>query len=164
MANIRIMSVAMAISGAVLLGACGAPHTRTATNSDDPAQRNSNVAAGQNSGSPTHQSSSAPPQQNSANLAQQKFSSGIASYENDNLNAARKDLVNALSLGLHNKQDQVRAHKYLAFIYCASHRKRECRNEFLKALEIDPTFTLSPAEAGHPVWGPVFRAEKAKNQ
>jgi len=26
---------------------------------------------------------------------------------------------------------------------------------------VDPTMDLAPAEAGHPIWGPIFRAVKA---
>jgi hypothetical protein len=37
-----------------------------------------------------------------------------------------------------------------------------CREEFRKALTMDPSLELSPAEAGHPVWGPVFRSLKGK--
>ena len=31
-----------------------------------------------------------------------------------------------------------------------------------RALELDPKFELSAAEAGHPIWGPIFRGLKAK--
>ena len=40
-------------------------------------------------------------------------------------------------------------------------RERLCRDEFRKALGADPALELEPAEAGHPVWGPIFRAVKA---
>ena len=30
-------------------------------------------------------------------------------------------------------------------------------SEFRKAFEIDPAFALTPAEDGHPIWGPVYR-------
>ena len=71
-------------------------------------------------------------------------------------------LRNAQQMGLEDKRDQVIAHKYLAFIHCVSGREQQCRDEFKKALTIDPAFELTPAEAGHPVWGPIFRGEKAK--
>jgi tetratricopeptide (TPR) repeat protein len=32
-----------------------------------------------------------------------------------------------------------------------------CRDEFRKAFEIQTDFSLSPAEDGHPIWGPVYR-------
>jgi hypothetical protein len=37
-----------------------------------------------------------------------------------------------------------------------------CYESFRKALALKPDFELTPAEAGHPVWGPVFRSAKAK--
>ena len=33
---------------------------------------------------------------------------------------------------------------------------------FGRALQLDPAFTLTPAEAGHPLWGPVFRSLKPR--
>ena len=41
-------------------------------------------------------------------------------------------------------------------------RTSACRAEFRKAFEADPAFDLTPAEAGHPMWGPVFRSVKAE--
>ena len=66
-----------------------------------------------------------------------------------------------LATGL-NRSEQVTAHKYLAFIHCTSGREKQCRDEFRKVLDIDPALELEPAEAGHPVWGPVFRSVKAR--
>ena len=57
--------------------------------------------------------------------------------------------------------DKVTAHKHLAFINCSQNRTGPCRDEFRKALAIDPSMELAPAEAGHPTWGPIFRSLKA---
>jgi len=46
-------------------------------------------------------------------------------------------------------------------MHCVSGRTAACREEFRKALTMDPDVELSPAEAGHPTWGPVFRSVKA---
>jgi Tfp pilus assembly protein PilF len=89
------------------------------------------------------------------------LNAGISSYENGKYAEAAKSLQSALDAGL-GKSDQVKAHKYLAFIYCASGREKQCRDEFGKALEINPGLELEPAEAGHPVWGPVFRSVKTR--
>lgn len=86
---------------------------------------------------------------------------GIRSYENGNYNESLKQLQSALDQGL-TRSGQLQAHKHLAFIHCASGRQGPCRNEFRKALTIDPAFDLTPAEAGHPLWGPVFAREKAR--
>ena len=87
------------------------------------------------------------------------LAAGIRKYDNGEYAAAAKDLQTALDLGLWDS-DRVRAHKYLAFINCASGRTDRCRHEFRLALDIDPQMQLAPAEAGHPIWGPVFRSVK----
>ncbi len=85
---------------------------------------------------------------------------GIAFYEEGNYRAASRRLLFALEEGL-SVPDRVVAHKYLAFIACVSGRQLTCREEFAIALKLDPTFELDEAEAGHPIWGPVFRSAQA---
>ncbi len=96
--------------------------------------------------------------------AEQELSTGIKNYEDGDYKAAAKSLQSALESGLTFDSDAVRAHKYLAFIHCLSNREKQCRDEFRKALEKDNKFDLEPAEAGHPIWGPVFRAAKAERR
>ncbi len=96
--------------------------------------------------------------------AEQELSNGIKNYEDGNYKTAAKSLQSALESGLTFDSDAVRAHKYLAFIHCLSNREKQCRDEFRKALEKDNKFDLEPAEAGHPIWGPVFRAVKAERR
>ena len=84
---------------------------------------------------------------------------GIKDYEDGRLTQASANFQSALDAGL-SKDDQVTAHKYLAFIYCVTKRDRQCRAHFRIALELNPEFELSRAEAGHPMWGPVFRSAK----
>lgn len=93
--------------------------------------------------------------------AQQELANGIASYENGNYKQSSKQLNKALGLGLKVPAEQASAHKYLAFIYCVGGKQNQCRGEFRKALAADPGFDLTPAEAGHPTWGPVFKKLKA---
>jgi Tfp pilus assembly protein PilF len=95
------------------------------------------------------------------NKGEADLNAGLRSYENGNYNESMKQLQSALDQGL-AKSGQLQAHKHLAFIQCASGRQGPCRNEFRKALAIDPAFDLTPAEAGHPLWGPVFAKEKAR--
>jgi Tfp pilus assembly protein PilF len=85
---------------------------------------------------------------------------GLKQYDDGDYADSAKNLQAALEQGLGNN-DQVKAHKHLAFINCASNRERQCRDEFRKALAIEPTMELAPAEAGHPLWGPIFRSLKA---
>lgn len=92
--------------------------------------------------------------------AEQYLSSGIRAYEDGDYRNSAQFLQNALSAELLLNSDKVAAHKYLAFIDCAQSREKSCRNEFRKALELDPKLELTPAEAGHPSWGPVFKSLK----
>lgn len=94
--------------------------------------------------------------------AEQDLSAGIRAYEDGDYKTAPRLLQNALDTGLFLSADKVAAHKYLAFMHCAQSREKLCRNEFRKALELNPDFELSPAETGHPVWGPVFKNLKAE--
>jgi Tfp pilus assembly protein PilF len=93
---------------------------------------------------------------------EQDLAAGIREYEEGNYREAESRLQSAVEAGLKSRADQVKAHKHLAFTYCVTNRERQCRDEFRKALEVDPGFELSQAEAGHPIWGPVFRSVKGK--
>ena len=83
---------------------------------------------------------------------------GITAYDNGHHREAATLLRKALPRL--SRVEQVEAHKYLAFIECSLDRKSQCRDEFKKALSLDPSFDLTPAEVGHPVWGPIFRSVK----
>lgn len=89
------------------------------------------------------------------------LSTGLRQYEEGNYADSAKTLQGAIERGLPEK-DRLKAHKHLAFIYCAWNRERQCREEFRRALALDPALQLSAAEAGHPSWGPVFRSLKAE--
>jgi len=91
----------------------------------------------------------------------QDLANGIKQYEDANYSEAARLLQSSLDQGL-GSDDQVKAHKYLAFIHCISGREQRCRDEFRAALKIDPSFELAANEAGHPIWGPAFRSAKAR--
>jgi Tfp pilus assembly protein PilF len=93
--------------------------------------------------------------------AEQDLSAGIRAYEDGDYKNASRLLQRASSAGLFLNSDKIAAHKYLAFMHCAQSREKACRNEFRKALELDPNFELTPAESGHPSWGPVFKTLKS---
>jgi hypothetical protein len=93
--------------------------------------------------------------------AQLALAAGISSYENGSYKLAARQFQSALTLGLPDGQNRSQAHKYLAFMHCVGGRSRQCREEFGKAMDADNNFDLTPAEAGHPTWGPVFRKLKA---
>jgi Tfp pilus assembly protein PilF len=88
------------------------------------------------------------------------FSAALKQYEQGEYAESAKNLQGAIELGVPEKL-RATAHKHLAFIHCSSNRERQCRDEFRKALAVDPGLDLAPAEAGHPVWGPIFRSLKA---
>jgi Tfp pilus assembly protein PilF len=92
--------------------------------------------------------------------SEKNLEEGIKQYEDGKYPEALKNLQGALDIGL-LKSEQVEAHKYMAFIYCVSNREKQCRDEFQIVLQINPDFELKPAEAGHPLWGPVFKSVKA---
>jgi len=86
---------------------------------------------------------------------------GLVKYDAGDFDGAHKLLQAALTEGLKDKGDQVKAMKYSAFCTCLQARYRECRNEFVKIYDVDPNFDLSPAEAGHPSWTKTFASAKA---
>lgn len=92
----------------------------------------------------------------------EKLDKGVESYAEGNYIASMAALKDVLLTKLADKDDKVSAYKYLAFIHCVSGREKLCFDAFRKALALKPDFELTPAEAGHPVWGPVFRNAKAK--
>lgn len=59
---------------------------------------------------------------------------------------------------------KIRALKYLAFSYCVTNNLEACRGAFVELLRFSPDFALSPAERGHPIWGPVFVRAQADVQ
>jgi Tfp pilus assembly protein PilF len=91
---------------------------------------------------------------------QAALNAGLKQYEQGDYPDSAKSLAVALEQGL-TEREQVNARKHLAFIHCASNRERQCREEFRKALAVEPGLELAPAEAGHPIWGPIFRALKS---
>ncbi len=90
------------------------------------------------------------------------LNNGIKSYEDGDYAASMTILQSLLNNQAASTAEKVRAYKYMAFIHCVSSQDRLCRESFRKAFELDPNFNLSPAEAGHPVWGPVFSSERNK--
>ena len=92
--------------------------------------------------------------------AEFKLEKGLKEYEEGNYISSMNALQSVLETKLVHKEDKLTSYKYLAFIHCISGRENLCREYFRKVLAIDPTFELSPAEAGHPLWGTTFRSVK----
>lgn len=94
--------------------------------------------------------------------AREQLTLGIKQYEAGDFENALKNLQGALDHGLLPKQEQSVARKSLAFIHCVSNREAQCKDEFRKAFEINTDFALTPAEDGHPIWGPVYRTVRTQ--
>ena len=95
--------------------------------------------------------------------AQAALNDGIGLYNECDYQGAVKQLGSASEIWAADKATQTEALKYMAFSYCVTARPVLCRNQFEKALKLDPTFDLAQGEKGHPLWGPVFeRLKKGK--
>jgi tetratricopeptide (TPR) repeat protein len=90
------------------------------------------------------------------------FASGLRQYEAGSYDDAMKSLTASLDHGVLPRSEQATARKHMAFIHCVSGRDQQCREEFRKAMEIDPKFELTTAEAGHPIWGPIYSNVRAQ--
>lgn len=110
---------------------------------------------------PQKEADPTPPQAPSTK-AVEELRRGVQRYDDGDYKEAARYFQRALEQGLASPADQANARKHLAFIACVARRTSACRIEFRKAFEVDPSFDLTPAEAGHPMWGPVFREVKAE--
>jgi hypothetical protein len=89
--------------------------------------------------------------------AERSLFDGIRAYDDGDYPKAEAALRRALAEGLKSSRDQATAHKLLAFITCTSDRVPACEDAFRAARGADPAFALSRSEAGHPLWGPVYK-------
>lgn len=89
--------------------------------------------------------------------AERALYDGLRAYDDGRYPQAEGHLRRALAGGLGSARDRAAAHKLLAFITCTSDRAAECERHFRAAREEDPGFQLDRSEAGHPLWGPVYR-------
>lgn len=89
--------------------------------------------------------------------ANMQLTRGVEQYNAGEFDAAIRSLSGSLDHGMLSKVEQSRARKFMAFSHCVAGREAPCRDEFRKAFEINSDFSLTPAEDGHPIWGPVYR-------
>lgn len=95
--------------------------------------------------------------------ARSALNAGIALYDRGEYAAAVKKLAGSGEIWKADKELQLQALKTMAFSYCVTSQPTACKQQFDKALRLDPAFDLAPGEKGHPLWGPVFdRAKKKK--
>jgi hypothetical protein len=91
---------------------------------------------------------------------EQLFAEGKDLYERGDYKNAIRKLSAARDASDDNAAIKQNSLKYLAFSYCVSNQKPLCKNQFTTLLKIAPAFQLSRGEAGHPLWGPVFKEVK----
>ncbi|MFY9476082.1 MAG: TssQ family T6SS-associated lipoprotein [Aquabacterium sp.] len=97
------------------------------------------------------------PAERAASPGEVSLAQGIKAYQAGQYAESESQLQLSLRQGLSIGPDRANAHKYLAFIYCTTKREALCNSAFKAARQADPAFALSKAEAGHPMWGPVYR-------
>ncbi|WP_290688663.1 TssQ family T6SS-associated lipoprotein [Aquabacterium sp.] len=89
--------------------------------------------------------------------AEMSLADGVKAYQGGQYRMAETQLKTALQAGLTAPADVANAHKHLAFIYCTSKRDTPCLAAFKAAKAADPSFALSKAEAGHPMWAKTYK-------
>jgi hypothetical protein len=93
----------------------------------------------------------------SARPAERALLAGLKAYDDAQYESADRLFRESLAAGLASPRDRAEAHKRLAFLDCAAGRLADCEAEFRLARRADPAFALDKSEAGHPVWGPVYK-------
>lgn len=89
--------------------------------------------------------------------AERALLAGLRAYDDGQYSDAERELNKAVGTGLVSAKDRAAANKHLAFIYCTSQRVKPCEDAFRAARSADAEFALTRAEAGHPLWGPVYK-------
>lgn len=98
-------------------------------------------------------------------LLDRDIAEAVKQFEERDFETAIRGLQGLLGSPDATAPQQVRMHKYLAFSQCSLQRRAPCQQHFESALKIDPTFQLTQAESGHPIWDPVFKkARTAANK
>jgi tetratricopeptide (TPR) repeat protein len=94
--------------------------------------------------------------------AERAFVNGLRFYEEGQYERAEVLFKRALADGLKDRYDIAVAQKHVAFIACAYNRPADCEAAFRAAFAADPSFRLTDAEVGHPLWGPVYKRVSAE--
>jgi hypothetical protein len=97
-----------------------------------------------------------PPPAAKPSAAQVLQADATRAYDDGNYELAAKLFLDLQRQSITN-EILVTARKFAAFSFCLVGKNSLCKAEFQKLLDSNPTFQLSPAEAGHPSWGSTFR-------
>ena len=95
--------------------------------------------------------------------AEQMLTEGTELYERGDYRGAIRKLAVARDTAPSPSSTRQSSLKYLAFSYCVTGQKPLCKAQFASLLEAAPDFQLGRSEAGHPLWGPVFREAKKES-
>jgi len=107
-----------------------------------------------------------PPPVKVPTAGERALAQGVALYDAGDFNGAIKELLGAKEIWDDTttpgaNATKLAALKYLAFSYCVTNRRTQCRQQFADAIKLDSGFALEPAEKTHPIWGPEFDRAKA---
>jgi hypothetical protein len=89
--------------------------------------------------------------------AQQALSQVREQYAAGDYGDVVRTVATSQALAQAPEDTRIEALKLQAFSYCVTNYTRLCEDGFVRILRMDPSFTLAPNEAGHPLWGPAFR-------
>ncbi|MFZ4550804.1 MAG: TssQ family T6SS-associated lipoprotein [Aquabacterium sp.] len=143
----------MLVLGAVWMTGCA---TKPAVPAADVPHPSSVVASAAASGAAPASSAASEPAR-AVPPAEAALAQGVKAYQSGQYGQAEAQLKAALKAGLTVSGDTAKAHKHLAFIYCTSKREAQCLAAFKAAKTADPSFALSKAEAGHPMWAKAYK-------
>lgn len=151
--TVRHLSLIVSIGSALLLSACVVPPQNQPVT---PAAPKPAAAA------PVAASAPVAPVVVPPSPAQAALTEGMELYDKGDFNGAIKKLSGSTDIWNADKNLQLSALKTMAFSYCVSSRQTLCRQQFEKALKLDPNFDLEPGEKQHPLWAPVFEQAKKR--
>jgi outer membrane protein assembly factor BamD (BamD/ComL family) len=97
-------------------------------------------------------------------VAKRYLDKGVSEYQAGNYVNAKTAFEGVLGNQYATRNELLSANKHMAFIHCISGDQKMCREHFKRVFELNPDFELSAAEAGHPLWGPVFRSVQAASR
>jgi DNA mismatch repair ATPase MutL len=103
---------------------------------------------------------SEPTPETAASKAEQLLTEGTELYEKGDYKGAIRKLQASRDGSDDTSTTKQNSLRLLAFSYCVTSQRALCKAQFTSLLKLNPSFELSRAEAGHPLWGPVFKEAK----
>lgn len=149
-------ALTLAALAALLSSACATPPPEPA-----PAPEPEPIVVAPSVDAPAAETPPSPPPPDPVDLAaEETVAAATAHFENGEFRKAIELLAKDPNVARASTPIRVRAGKTVAFARCTLGRKLECQRDFGKILALDPTFELSPFEAGNPNWEPALAAAR----